>query len=796
MSNIIWWYDVKVAALLPVVLIVGALLNVGGVAATQINGTQQNGPYQSFWEILGREGQLVVQLNDSPSESTASELVLNSRAGEENAANISAGIWKALVELEKSGVKLYYSEDELREMADEIASKGLPNETVSELRSAGWTDEEIKALQEYIAEQRNHIEGGFNMKYFLDGFAKAFISVGWKYASYEAWAIKKGWWRDLRSPPTAGEEAVNPYIGSYRSVASAISGRNSGAFLSSVKDMRKELYHLLTDSAEVYYPNGGIAFRTVSYTSNGRVVEIYYWPNALDAYRELSRLYTLAAAISDGYSTDEMWDVASQEILELGRLMTVRLISSSHSSNAPVPYYLDLPSLSLGSAPYLTVDRVEVTVSGYSYDRIFYRILVHYTVHGSAVMVQNVTISSGDRRYYLSPGILYSGSGIWESGDFSIPDDSPSFKVGGFVSARYGPGESPGGAVPTGGKIGPRSGNPSASYLPTGSLIRDALVFYHEDLYRVSPINPANVNFTIKAVRAGSRVRYEAQLYNSNELPVSGVISLYSEVPDGNYLTVKQINVTHVTLAPSDNRTVYLGTVDYSRPGSYEYFGIFRFFNYSESDNGEVLIPSPPSPVGSLRILDAKFSPDLPKEGETVTFHVTVQSAYHLSSSVNLMLYIDGQPVGETSGTIGPDSTKTFSMRWFAEAGTHSYMIKLYKLNREQRDEEDKEIGSISVSRVVDGISAWLNVDNNPAEAGGNITLFITIENSKDYRQTWPIQLVGDDGNILWPHKRYLGVNYSVSSDGYLTIYAHKTARITTTVGPITHNMSLTLNNP
>ena len=61
-----------------------------------------------------------------------------------------------------------------------------------------------------------------------------------------------------------------------------------------------------------------------------------------------------------------------------------------------------------------------------------------------------------------------------------------------------------------------------------------------------------------------------------------------------------------------------------------------------------------------------------------MTFHVTVQNTYHLSSSVNLMLYIDGQPVGETSGTISPDSTKTFSIRWFAEAGTHSYRITAY----------------------------------------------------------------------------------------------------------------------
>jgi len=50
---------------------------------------------------------------------------------------------------------------------------------------------------------------------------------------------------------------------------------------------------------------------------------------------------------------------------------------------------------------------------------------------------------------------------------------------------------------------------------------------------------------------------------------------------------------------------------------------------------------------------------------------VKVGNTYHLSSSVNLMLYIDGQPVGETSGTISPDSEKTFSIRWLAVAEMH-----------------------------------------------------------------------------------------------------------------------------
>ena len=109
-----------------------------------------------------------------------------------------------------------------------------------------------------------------------------------------------------------------------------------------------------------------------------------------------------------------------------------------------------------------------------------------------------------------------------------------------------------------------------------------------------------------------------------------------------------------------------------------------------------------------------------------------------------------------------------------------------------QKFEEDEESGSVSVSRVVSDLSAWLNVEPNPIEAGGNVTVFVTIENSGDYKQTLPIELIDGANNVWWPHGNYQGANYSIS-DGYLIIYAHKTARIMATIGPITQNTTLTL---
>lgn len=139
------------------------------------------------------------------------------------------------------------------------------------------------------------------------------------------------------------------------------------------------------------------------------------------------------------------------------------------------------------------------------------------------------------------------------------------------------------------------------------------------------------------------------------------------------------------------------------------------------------------------------------------------------------------------SGILG-----SFTLHWLARAGEHSYTVELYSVNKGQKSEEDEKRGSVSVSRVVNGLSAWLEVEPSVVKAGDNVTVFITVENLEDYKQTWPIQIVDSAGNVRWPHERYWGLNYSISN-GQLTIYARKTARIMATIGPITQNTTLTL---
>ncbi|WP_197463561.1 CARDB domain-containing protein [Thermococcus peptonophilus] len=242
-----------------------------------------------------------------------------------------------------------------------------------------------------------------------------------------------------------------------------------------------------------------------------------------------------------------------------------------------------------------------------------------------------------------------------------------------------------------------------------------------------------------------------------------------------------------------------IGPITCPEHGEYGYHVTFYFGPYNRTSGGRLVVVNRDNggnddSSGSLKIKDARFSPETPKDGDTVTFQVKVYNNYTDDKNVKLTLYIDGSEADSVAGSVSAGSTGEFSLHWGAEAGEHSYEVKLYSVDEKNGKEalEDSEDGSIEVSRVVNGLSAWFEVVPNPVEAGNNVTVYITVKNSENYKQTWPIELVGNTGNVWWPREDYYGMNYSIS-DGDLTIYANKTARITATIGPITQNTTLTL---
>ncbi|KUH32778.1 hypothetical protein APY94_08305 [Thermococcus celericrescens] len=204
----------KAVGVFLIILLLGSIVAAAGSTAYATSVDAQNDPYEKFWEILNRESELVVRLNATGNTTLVNELIQNSRLGAENAANISALIWQALEELKTSGVKTFYTAEELREMAQNISQNGLPQETVEALKAQGWTDEQIQALEEYIVKNADEINEDFNMTAFLEDFSMAFIDVAFKYNEYGAWALKTGYWKNIEeAPSTAGLSLqVNPIL--------------------------------------------------------------------------------------------------------------------------------------------------------------------------------------------------------------------------------------------------------------------------------------------------------------------------------------------------------------------------------------------------------------------------------------------------------------------------------------------------------------------------------------------------------------------------------------------------------
>jgi len=144
-------------------------------------------------------------------------------------------------------------------------------------------------------------------------------------------------------------------------------------------------------------------------------------------------------------------------------------------------------------------------------------------------------------------------------------------------------------------------------------------------------------------------------------------------------------------------------------------------------------------------------------------------------------LYVDTKSIDSKKVDVGT-SGASVTLQWLAQAGEHSYTVKVYRLVDSQELWEDSRSGSVKVAKDPDGLYAWLKVMPDRVDPGDNVVAFVTIENTADYAQTWPVELVDNTGNIWWPNGTgEMSANYSLYSDGSIKIYAHKVARIMVT---------------
>ncbi|AFL95163.1 hypothetical protein CL1_0960 [Thermococcus cleftensis] len=337
------------------------MVTAAGSTAQATSLETRNDPYEKFWEILNREAELVVQFNATGNTTLARELIQNSRLGAENAANISALIWQALEELKASGVKTYYTAEELREMAQNISRNGLPQETVEALKAQGWTDEQIQALEEYIVKNADGINEDFNMTAFLEEFSMAFIDVAFKYNEYETWTLEKWKWTNpqeinmnlgnLLINPVLADEWLDLYLGhsegNYSKMKSAAEKLRDKMYDMIVgKTLNKEtltelkehgdLWQLIELRRDVYVmwwlKNGGVVFRVYNSADNSSY-GVYYWPNATAAYELASNIEALLTAKELGNNNPEVQWRLNDKIERLKSSLGVYPVKSGNSSD-------------------------------------------------------------------------------------------------------------------------------------------------------------------------------------------------------------------------------------------------------------------------------------------------------------------------------------------------------------------------------------------------------------------------------------------------------------------------------
>ncbi|EEB73509.1 hypothetical protein TAM4_1258 [Thermococcus sp. AM4] len=614
------------------------------------------------------------------------------------------------------------------------------------------------------------IAGSFSMSAFLQALSDSFIFTGWKYAKYETWAVEKEYWPTSPSQAPSGTLTANPLV-STSSIWSAILNQNPGSFVYAVKATKNDVLDAIS-SASAYYSNGGIAFSTVTINSNGKTVRRYSWENALNAYRTLGELYTIAVAIEKGNSNPELWGLAREKYDELEKYMKVRLVSTSFTPNpvppkpSPMPIPLDIstPSLPKTSStttqtPVFKINAIRVVRTTRDSNPIKYHVLIDYTVTGGQVVVYNVTFNTGSEEQTITPGILDPGSGTIESGNFTAPvgvlDGSLKVKVGGIVTVTYRPVVTPdGGSIIIKSTSAPASiGEPSISgYSDDITAIRVIKLEYTGTFDLISQLDPEKVKVKVipskDVAEVGDSITFKLRIKNGNTLPIRGYYTLYAQVPDGPGKRTVKLGGDRVTLGANKETEITVSTVPYSEPGRYEYFAVFSYAGLQATDRGSVLVQREDDP-GKVYIEGVEVNPDLPKEYETVNFTVTLGNTYPTAEDLKIALYIDGRVVDEKNVGISANSENKVVLRWSsAEKGDHSYRIEVNRtLGNVNLGKVDTYSGNITAFDGDFGVS--FTVWPRTLDGGGKVWFTVKVRNYRPDKLDVRGFIEDEDGAVI-----------------------------------------------
>jgi len=690
----------------------GAVSQPGLATSTTAQNTNNNGnrAYTAFWGILYNESVLVNQLvkenrSGSVSLSTVNALVVTSWKGEDNAANVSAQVWKALQQLRKAGVKLYYSQEELREMAENVSRNGLPQKTVQELKAQGWTDDEINALQEYIVKNADKIKGGFNMSSFFANFSLAFVRVGMTYASYETLALEVWGWGNGSTKYEDEKNALNDFQGAstescpnvsaeWTTFKVAYSSDYVEGMLEAVRNISMEIRGMM-DKANKFVEGGGLVFGSSS--------NEYYWPDALKAYNLSRRIYAIVKAMRLGSNDTGLRWMLNQEMAEFGDSLKVYHKGSSPQPAPPIPcfhgvcptvYGLGTSQVSYSGSRvgYLVLDGVKVVVDSVNSTGATYHIVVSFHAVNNVVSNVSIRVSDLNGRSAGRVSFVHPDDGVetWKSKEFSVSFNGASeVRVFGEVTLTYTSMATSTASLPTptavlkSESLSTSSGSSSSSGLRRMMLSKSYVASIR---FEDSGLNPNGVSFAVvpssTRVRSGDVVSFKVVVSNENPVAVSGRWVVYVTVPDGNGVGHVVTLRGNVTVPDFGTESVSIGNFTYGHTGTFNYSGTFSFRSggsgsneYFLEDSGSVMVGEYVSTSDTVAIESVSVNPEYPIKGNYTTFHVKLKKIKGSASAVPVALYVNGLLVREEDVTFNGD-TADVDLYWSSDTiGWYNYTI-------------------------------------------------------------------------------------------------------------------------
>ena len=716
-------------------LTVSGAMNAGLASAEPAVAQSSGSAYSKFWELLNREASLVVELNKTVNTTIAQELIENSEGGELNTANISALIWNSLLRLKASGVKLHYTAQELREMADNISRNGLPDDVIQELKEQGWSDGEIGDLETYIASHANDTMGDFDMGSFLGNFSTAMVRVGFKYAGYEAWALQRNYWRTTKTPDMSdyddSNQILNPDLTlDWDSLHGAYEANDYGRMYDAIITLTSDIRKVIESTNHA--PNGSV-FK-----------DSYYWPGALRAYNLTRQAYVLLQSIKLGNGNEEIKWLLNGKVMGLQDALMVAPKKQQSSGSLPLPprpigpipvrYPLNPPVSIQSDYGMVSVKNVDVVVDSLANGELSYHVQLALSAEGNIVNNVRIVVRDVNGEVTGEVGMISPSDGVvvWSSPEFSAGIGFESLKIAGTVNVVY---TSTDGSTPlsspgdvrlqsTGGlgaESGPRTFEVTEEYSKTvsPSYIAPNIVF------RIEPSTPL--------ASPERTVHFKVHIENRDHSPINGYWTVYFSVPDEKGVSHLVGVSGYAQISGGGSYSEVAKNITYPRNGEYSYWGVFKSGDYSTAYSGKIVV----SDRYGVDILKVTHSPEYPSNGAGAVFSVLLRNNLNYSTTREVKLFIDGELTSFERVTLPARGTLNTSLLSFGlDPGWHEYEVTCGNSSWKDRILERSPNQQFAVS-----------LEAFPTELEGGGTVWFTIH-VKNFENT-ALSLSGfvEDGN-------------------------------------------------